>query len=605
MMEKKSFLFIILLAVLLGCFFQFSRMDGFLLLDCRSNHKDMSTYYGEEVAWPQENYVIIYDDRDVASVLLEHHLGDILEKQHKAHQSINLQETVSLTPETCQGVLVATPALGRLPLLPEILSYAEAGGTVALLAAPEGSVPPELLAAAGVTSLSPTMETSKGLSVQTDFLAGAKDFHIDADEGNFENRGRQLSLSDEAQVDIRMGDGTPLVWQHPYGQGKLLSVNSMIRADGLNVGLYAEAVAHCGETGLYPVLGLKLFYIDDFPAPVSVQASPKLEQEYHLSVRDFYRQVWWPYMRQLAEDYDLHYTGTVIETYNKMTGPDFYQEADSQGRNDLIVYGRELLKMDGELAVHGYNHRPLVLAGDVPDEAMVDYQVWPSQQEEEASLSELKRYIADAYPGYKIKAYVPPGNMLGKSGYAAVHNVFPDLEAISSIYYGAPGTGAYYQDFSENPDGTMTLPRGSAGYGGDPDTIYDQINLINYVGVFSHFVQPDEILYPENADVSWQDMAAGLKGFLTQMQTRYPWLEPATVSDAADRLRDMLHMEYRVQRHDDYLEIACWNYRYAPKFIVHSKRAIRGADGAKAVQVGADSWLVTMQEPQAKLWLAD
>lgn len=155
MMEKKSFLFIILLAVLLGCFFQFSRMDGFLLLDCRSNHKDMSTYYGEEVAWPQENYVIIYDDRDVASVLLEHHLGDILEKQHKAHQSINLQETVSLTPETCQGVLVATPALGRLPLLPEILSYAEAGGTVALLAAPEGSVPPELLAAAGVTSLSP------------------------------------------------------------------------------------------------------------------------------------------------------------------------------------------------------------------------------------------------------------------------------------------------------------------------------------------------------------------------------------------------------------------------------------------------------------------
>lgn len=77
--------------------------------------------------------------------------------------------------------------------------------------------------------------------------------------------------------------------------------NGVEREDKSNRGILMAMLAHCGTDTLYPVVGVKIFFIDDFPAPVPEGYYEKIYQETGLSTSDFYRKAWWPFMKQLAQ----------------------------------------------------------------------------------------------------------------------------------------------------------------------------------------------------------------------------------------------------------------------------------------------------------------
>ncbi|WP_294152182.1 DUF2194 domain-containing protein [uncultured Selenomonas sp.] len=68
-------------------------------------------------------------------------------------------------------------------------------------------------------------------------------------------------------------------------------------------------------------------------------------------------------MLENAKQHDLKYTGVIIETYgNQVKGP-FHELVERTARDNVIIYGRELLRTGGELGLHGYNHQSLAPAG--------------------------------------------------------------------------------------------------------------------------------------------------------------------------------------------------------------------------------------------------
>ena len=75
--------------------------------------------------------------------------------------------------------------------------------------------------------------------------------------------------------------------------------------------------------------------------------------------------------------------------------------------------------------------------------------------------------------------------------------MFPELKIFASLYDGPADEHAYYQDFRRERGGYYDIPRISSGYVPDQSAVYGEISAINDLGVFNHFIHPDEMFYEE------------------------------------------------------------------------------------------------------------
>jgi hypothetical protein len=313
-----------------------------------------------------------------------------------------------------------------------------------------------------------------------------------------------------------------------------------------------------------------------------------------MTTEDFYRYRWWPYMQQVAKDFDLKYTGLIIESYGDVVKAPFPAPAGRRARDNFIVYGRELLNMGGELGLHGYNHQPLAPAGYNEEE--LDYVPWGSKQDMVESLQELRRYIEASYPDYAMRTYVPPSDILSPEGREAILEVFPEVKIFSSLYDGPAEAMAYIQNYERKDDGTYELPRTSAGYHPKRQNMYEQISMLNYIGNFSHFVHPDELFYEESKDYSWGDMEQGLKDFLTEINNRFPFLRAVTNVELMNYFADYLDMDYRVEREPEKMTITTENNRQHLRFILRQCRDIAEISGGSYKKVGDDAYLIETEK---------
>lgn len=596
-MDKRGIVGIVALVILLGCFFQFSRMDGFLKLDYFKNLNFMpqQLFNGQAVQGDRERYLILYDPRSVTSVFAEHRLAWLLAQQKKESVSCSIYEETEVAQDY-RGVLIAASRWDKVKALPQVAVYVRQGGTAAFMLHPEreGDEPLPALSQemAGIRQLGQNKNVL-GLRWNTDFLFGSKGFSF-GENTYYHTDTVAVQLQEQAKVQLVALDESPLLWENTYGQGKCLVYNGDVRDDKTNIGLLTAMLAHCGEDGIYPVVGAKLFFIDDFPAPVPEGNFEKIYEELHVSTAEFFRHIWWPFMRECAANYDLKYTGLIIESYgNQVKGP-FVPTKGRQARDNLIVYGRELLDMGGELGLHGYNHQSLAPAGYNQDE--LDYVPWESKEDMVESLQELRRYIKSAYPDYEFQSYVPPSDILSPEGHAAVKEAFPELKVYSSLFDGLYSERAYYQDFTRNEDGTYEIPRISSGYAPSRENMWENISVINYIGVFSHFVHPDELFYEESKDLTWAMMTERFQSFLNEINNRFGWLRPVTDSECAAYFADYLDMDYRVKREPDRMVLSCWNYRYPLRFILRTQKDIAGITGGRYQKIGDDAYLIETED---------
>ena len=151
---------------------------------------------------------------------------------------------------------------------------------------------------------------------------------------------------------------------------------------------------------------------------------------------------------------------------------------------------------------------------------------------------------------------------------------------------------AYIQNYERQADGTYELPRTSAGYHPKRQNMYEQISILNYIGNFSHFVHPDELFYEESLAYSWADMEQGLKDFLTEINTRFPFLRAVTNVELMNYFADYLDMDYKVEREQDKMTIITGNNRQPLRFILRQCRDIADISGGTYKKVGDDAYLI-------------
>lgn len=356
----------------------------------------------------------------------------------------------------------------------------------------------------GIEEIGNNMEVVEAIRIIDDFmLGGDREFGITSP---FESS-LSVALNQDCMVHMESAgeSAVPLVWSRDVGKGKIVFDNLGFLTKDYR-GFYSASYSLLGDTCVYPVINSSTFYIDDFPSPIPGGSSKYISDDYGMTIEEFYIQVWWNDIYDLGEQYDLRYTGLVIEQYSDDV------EAPFERNNDVQRYryfGNMLLRQGGELGFHGYNHMPLCLVGFDFKGEIESYHLWESYEDMKESIQELKAFCQTIFPEEEFRVYVPPSNILSEEGREMLSKEFPELVAIASLYL--PGGVAYIQEFEVSNDGIVETPRIVSGYLLEEDSYMAALSELNFHYVNTHFQHPDDVLDEERgAKIGWRTLYMNL-----------------------------------------------------------------------------------------------
>lgn len=549
----------------------------------QSQHITMLGNLGET----EGQHCILIDSTDELSMDMYDNFQQVYRyiKQPYAVQDV-LKDTLSFT--SCSAVVVTSSIEKLGSYIEEIEGYVENGGYYfqARIDHP-GTVLTQMYRKLGIVNFW--------------YVIGSEDIHFTSNlligqEGElftddyFYNDSLLLELDHTSEVFAQGKNKTPLVWKAEYGKGAFMVYNGNNLGMKSNRGLVVGAISMLIPNYIYPIFNSKLFYIDDYPAPMSTEIDNNIYAEYERNIATFFKDIWWPDMIQASRNYDVKYTAVAIQDYNEDVEYPF-EDVNNEELTNLIVYGREVLKSGGEIGIHGYNHQPLQFRQEVADH--LDYKVWRSIEDIEASVRQIVDYLEKAFPNYKAVSYVPPSNVLSLEGRQALIDNWPDFRVVASLYEEDPLGYAYVQEFEIAEDGVLEMPRITSGYFDAPDTKWLEANVMTSLGIISHFIHPDDIFDTHRSgDKSWSEMYKDFEAMLSRMESTYPWLRPQTSSEAAVSMGYVLNSQMKRNSTENKVDVQLDNQVITQYFIMRTDKRIGQLKNCEVTKIEENTYLV-------------
>jgi hypothetical protein len=534
------------------------------------------------------NYCLLFDSVDTLSVGIKENTEQVLHYMQQPYTTIDLDKK-SLDVNGCQALLM-TASLDSVEYeIPSIIQYVEKGGYMFFMRSEDPtSLFNQIYRKIGFVNFS-YIKGEFGIELTSNVLINQKGVHYD---GEFiYNDVLTGELEEDVDVLAITNNQNPLMWRKPFGEGAFLVFNGNSLDSKETRGLIAGGISKLEPDYIYPIFNAKLFYMDDFPAPIPQGINESIYSEYHMDIPTFFHDVWWPQMIRVAKKYDVKYTAMAIQTYSDDVHPPFLPLDDEELHN-LIGYGREVIKSGGEIGLHGYNHQSLQM--DLGVASHFGYKRWESIEDMEYSIQTMLRYIAAAFPNYKVMSYVPPSNVLSPEGRQALVNAWPDLAVISSLYMLDPNKRSYVQEFEIASDGIIEMPRVTSGYFDTEYNKWVEANTITSIGVFSHFIHPDDLLDEERGrQQSWKKLYKDFEHLLERLHTTYPWLRSMSSAEAAISVANQLQSEMEVSKDERELQITTTSAADEQYFILRTDKKIQKLQHCTVKKIDEDTYLVT------------
>lgn len=487
---------------------------------------DASLEKGEAVL-PEEALMLTGETGTV-----EQTVRDTLEALQIGYRAVSTRGFALPMLEEKTLVLVCTPDLSAVDgeTLVELIGWVEEGGRLALMTTPDANGALGMISRKlGIRDMDGTYRRYTSLR----YAAGALPFFgEEIFDQELEDYALPVRLEEDCTVYMQTADaaGFPLLWARDLGDGRIAVLNTGLAQGKDGRGFVMDALSALCDTLCYPVINAGMVFVDDFPAPQPEGFDERLKAEFGYDVQGFFRNHWWPDMKELTWKYGLRYTGVLVETYNQTVTPPFAPDGEDHAL--IRYYTSELLQSGGEIGLHGYNHQPLCPQGFAY--AGEDYRPWPSMQNMGLAIRELVRYGQSFLPDAEFTTYVPPSNYLSAEGQAALLDAVPGLTTISGLYLPEEGVNALVQEFGEEADGSISVPRITSGFSMDGYNRLTAAHELMLRGVFSHFIHPDDVLDVERgAQLGWTRMYADFDAALEDLMQAYPALRWCTASEGA------------------------------------------------------------------------
>lgn len=447
-----------------------------------------------------------------------------------------------------QTMVIAMPNLDPLgEHVLQIMQWVKKGGGVMFAMTPERTgyldvIGPQI----GIESSAYKYVVTEGITPSKDFMLGGGQTYMFSDP--FKSS-LSVALNDRAQVEAVSSNGrTPLVWRSSVESGTAVMCNIGIYVKMVR-GFYASAFSLLSSAMAYPVINSAAFYLDDFPSPVPSGNGKYIKRDYNMSISEFYSQVWWPDLVRLAERYGIRFTGVMIENYGDDTKNDPVRQTDN---TQFEYYGGLLLRQNGEIGYHGYNHQPLVLPNtDYGNE--YTYVQWPNRKAIVDSLNELIAFQKTVLPAATSSVYVPPSNILSSEGRQIIGEDVPQIRAIASMAFPPDRSLEYVQEFGVAADGVVEAPRIVSGSMVNNSYMrLAAVSELNMHYVSTHFMHPDDLLDEDRgAKEGWETYRKGLEDYLDWLEQSAPSIRMQTGTECAAAVQRFSGLTVSMATSDD------------------------------------------------------
>ena len=447
-----------------------------------------------------------------------------------------------------QTMVIAMPNLDPLDEhVLQIMQWVKKGGGVMFAMTPEKTgyldvIGPQI----GIESSAYKYVVTEGITPSKDFMLGGGQTYMFSDP--FKSS-LSVALNDRAQVEaVSSNGGTPLVWRSSVESGTAVMCNIGIYVKMVR-GFYASAFSLLSSAMAYPVINSAAFYLDDFPSPVPSGNGKYIKRDYNMSISEFYSQVWWPDLVRLAERYGIRFTGVMIENYGDDTKNDPVRQTDN---TQFEYYGGLLLRQNGEIGYHGYNHQPLVLPNtDYGNE--YTYVQWPNRKAIVDSLNELIAFQKTVLPAATSSVYVSPSNILSSEGRQIIGEDMPQIRAIASMAFPPDSSLEYVQEFGVAADGVVEAPRIVSGSMVNNSYMrLAAVSELNMHYVSTHFMHPDDLLDEDRgAKEGWETYRKGLEDYLDWLEQSAPSIRMQTGTECAAAVQRFSGLTVSMATSDD------------------------------------------------------
>ena len=447
-----------------------------------------------------------------------------------------------------QTMVIAMPNLDPLgEHVLQIMQWVKKGGGVMFAMTPEKTgyldvIGPQI----GIESSAYKYVVTEGITPSKDFMLGGGQTYMFSDP--FKSS-LSVTLNDRAQVEAVSSNGrTPLVWRSSVESGTAVMCNIGIYVKMVR-GFYASAFSLLSSAMAYPVINSAAFYLDDFPSPVPSGNGKYIKRDYNMSISEFYSQVWWPDLVRLAERYGIRFTGVMIENYGDDTKNDPVRQTDN---TQFEYYGGLLLRQNGEIGYHGYNHQPLVLPNTNYGNEYT-YVQWPNRKAIVDSLNELIAFQKTVLPAATSSVYVPPSNILSSEGRQIIGEDVPQIRAIASMAFPPDSSLEYVQEFGVAADGVVEAPRIVSGSMVNNSYMrLAAVSELNMHYVSTHFMHPDDLLDEDRgAKEGWETYRKGLEDYLDWLEQSAPSIRMQTGTECAAAVQRFSGLTVSMATSDD------------------------------------------------------
>lgn len=359
--------------------------------------------------------------------------------------------------------------------------------------------------------------------------------------------------------------GMPLIWEAEYGDGKFV-VNNLGMYDKAYRGFFAASLSLFGAAFAYPVINGSTFYLDDFPSQIPEGNSSYITRDFNTTIRDFYINIWWPDMLNLADKYKLKYTGLAIECYDDNVDGTTDAKPDTA---TFLNFGNMLLRKGGELGYHGYNHQPLCLSNS-DYKGVFDYKTWESEDAMVKAFQHLIAFCDELFPDTDLSVYVPPSNLLSIEGRDILLRRFKEIKTLSGIYLPDDILDfALLQEFDVDENGIVDQPRIISGCDIDDFMTMGAFSELNFHYVNNHFTHPDDALDPERgAELGWKELYKRFDQFLNWLYTSAPNIRNFTGSELSAAVQRFAAVTPHITIDENAMEIYIEHFYDNAQFMV-------------------------------------
>lgn len=524
----------------------------------------------------------------------------VLSQMKIGYDSVEGKDAADIILEDYKTVVISMTHLRQLgDKLLDILEWTRAGGELMFAYLPESDgILSSIAQSLGIEEVGGSYAVVETLHFTRDFMLGGteKDYTItDPYESSL-----NVALTDECQVYLESGGKhpVPLIWEYNLGEGTVVVNNLGFLEKGYR-GFYSSSYALLQDVCAYPVINASTFYIDDFPSPVPSGNSEYIKRDYDMSISDFYTNIWWNDIYNLAEQYDIRYTGLVIEEYSDQVEGPFDRNQDVRR---FRYFGNMLLSQGGEIGFHGYNHMPLCLPGFDYKGVYDGYELWADYDNMKAAFEELEEFCAYLFPNEEFNVYVPPSNILSDEGRQMLSEE-TDIEAVASVYLPDAEDISYAQEFEVAEDGIIETPRVISGYVLDSYMQVAALSELNFHFVNTHFQHPDDAMdVDRGAEMGWDKMFGNLSEYVDWLYTSAPEIRSLTGTELAAAVQIYDELEVKREYADDTLTLELGNFREEAWLMVRINEGTPGdVTGGELEKVQDGLYLLRADEAQVSV----